>query len=109
MTNPMQGLDEAPKGIRVGAYTAKDHIAMLKVIHCLSQDDFHQMMEPDLFKVFPSMEHSSVEIYLNGKFKDMKQDMFAWLCSLDPTNQEKVFDFAAKKLMWSKLNRGKQV
>jgi hypothetical protein len=90
-------------------YTARDSVKILKVIYNLSQDDFHLMMEPDLHKTFPSIENSSVEIYLNGKFQDMKQDMYFWLCSLDYENQEKVFDYAAKKLMWTKLNKRKRV
>jgi hypothetical protein len=95
-----------------GEYSPADIIGMMKVIHCLSQDDFHLMMEPELHKTFPSIkavQSTGVESYLNGKFMEMKQNMFTWLCSLDPTNQVKVFEFASKKLMWSKLNKRNRV
>lgn len=96
------------RGVRVDGYSVRDTIDIMKVFYNLGQDEFHIMMEPELHKTFPSIkagQSSGVENYLNGKFQEMKRDMFRWLCSLDSENQVKVFEYASKKLMWQKLNK----
>lgn len=78
-------------------YTPGQFIELLKVLHCMSLDEFCDMFERNI--------ECDPGDYISGKYLDMKNDMFEWLCQLDSGNQRLVFDYAAKKAEWSALKR----
>lgn len=78
--------------------TPTQFIELLKVLHCLSFDEFKEMMGR-------AIDDSDPGGYLTDKFATMKNDVFRWLCELDSGNQRRAFEFAEKKAMWQKLKR----
>ena len=78
--------------------TPQQFIELMKVMHCMSRDDFFEMMgrNPDC---------GDPGGYMSDKFNEMKANMFNWLCGLDPLNQHLVFEYAEKKAIWSTLKR----
>jgi len=80
--------------------TPSQFIELLKVLHCLSFDQFAEMMGRNV-----EDDDHNFDGYLTDKFANLKNDVFRWLCELDSGNQRRVFDYAAKKAEWYALKR----
>jgi len=78
-------------------YTVSENIELMKILHCLSMEEFYKMMDRRL-------EQDPGE-YIMGKYMHMKRDMFSWLCELDEGNCRRAFKFAESKQIWNILNR----
>ena len=76
--------------------TPQQFIELLKILHCMNKAEFFEMMG--------RYEDDDPGQYMEDKFSTMNQDMFYWLCHLDPGNQHLVFEYAMKKAMWNKLS-----
>ncbi len=88
--------------LKAGSYSSREYIELMKILHCLSFDEFSEMYNSD-HDGDPFAVHR--QEYLSDKFDAMKQDLFHWLCELDSINQNKVFDYASKKAIIYALKR----
>jgi hypothetical protein len=69
-------------------------LGLQKIIYNLSLEDYYGLFESQ-----------SINGYEAEKYKEMKIDMFAWMCSLSPSEINEVFDYAAKKQTFYLLGR----
>ena len=81
-------------------YSPVNCIELMKVIHCLSFEEFCEMMD---------YEENGYMSYPREHFCNMKKDMFTWLCSLEADQQDAVFKLAAKNYIWYSLKKEVQV
>lgn len=81
----------------MNSYTPLQFREAMKVLHCLSVEEFYEMMGRNL--------DQDPGDYIYGKWQDMKNSIFNWMCALDEENLNLVFKYAEKKRIWYELKR----